>query len=56
MELEDLGNCCLPATFEVCFPEASRTGPSQVTSKKLLRSMSIIAAEDDGDGVEERTS
>lgn len=26
----------VPATFEVGLPEASRTGPSQVTSKKLL--------------------
>jgi len=27
------------ATFEVCFPDASITGPSQVTSKKVLMAM-----------------
>lgn len=28
----------VPATFEVGLPLGSRTGPSQVTSKKLLES------------------
>ena len=31
-------NCDLPLTVEVGLPEASRTGPSQVTSKKLSKS------------------
>lgn len=30
----------IPATFEVGLPAASKTGPSQVTSKKLLNQWS----------------
>jgi hypothetical protein len=37
---EEWGDECIPLTVEVCLPEASRTGPSQVTSKKLCQ-MSI---------------